>query len=175
MNRKQQDVIDYLHAENEILKEQFEKKGGKLDLSNTQRRKLAKKGKKLGRKGLMQYASIVTPDTILRWHRKLVALKYTAKRRIKTDRQQEMEVVKELCLKFAEENPSWGYGRIQGALANLGYEVCDTTVGNILRAAGIPPAEDWMKKSTWTEHDSAEMVHRRCARRDVNAGALRAA
>ncbi|MBC8434815.1 MAG: hypothetical protein H8D93_00950 [Verrucomicrobia bacterium] len=175
MNRKQQDVIDYLHAENEILKEQFEKKGGKLDLSNTQRRKLAMKGKKLGRKGLMQYASIVTPDTILRWHRKLVALKYTAKRRIKTDRQQEMEVVKELCLKFAEENPSWGYGRIQGALANLGYEVCDTTVGNILRAAGIPPAEDRMKKSTWTEHDSAEMVHRRCARRDVNAGALRAA
>lgn len=110
MNRKQQDVIDYLHAENEILKEQFEKKGGKLGLSNTQRRKLAKKGKKLGRKGLLQYASIVTPDTILRWHRKLVALKYTAKRKIKTDRQQEMEAIRELCIKFAEENASWGYG-----------------------------------------------------------------
>lgn len=113
MNRKQQDVIDYLHAENEILKEQFENKGGKLDLSNTQRRKLAKRAKKLGRKGLMQYAGIVTPDTILRWHRNLVALKYTAKRKIKTERQREMEVVKELCLKFADENPSWGYGRIQ--------------------------------------------------------------
>lgn len=158
MNRKQQDVIDYLHAENEILKEQFEKKGGKLDLSNTQRRKLAKKGKKLGRKGLFQYASIVTPDTLLRWHRKFVALKYTAKRRIKTDRQQEMEVVKELCLKFADENPSWGYGRIQGALANLGYEVCDTTVGNILRAAGIPPAEDRMKKSTWKQFVRSHMA-----------------
>ncbi len=48
--RKQQYVIDYLQAENEILKEQFEKEGGKLDLSNTQRRKLAKSGKKLGRK-----------------------------------------------------------------------------------------------------------------------------
>jgi len=92
MNRKQQDVINYLQAENEILKEQLDKKGGKLDLSNTQRRKLAKKGKKLGWKGLMLYASIVTPDTILSWHRKLVALKYTGKRRIKTDRQKEMGV-----------------------------------------------------------------------------------
>jgi hypothetical protein len=119
----------------------------------------------------------------------LVALKYTAKCKMKTDRQQEMEVVKELCLKFADENPSWGYGRIHGALANLGYEVCDTTVGNILRAAGIPPSEERMKKSTWTKRESAKMllvppmgsecnesgVHRSCARRDVNAGALWAA
>jgi len=141
-----------------ILKEQFERKGGKLDLGNTQRRTLAKRGKKLGRKGLIQYASIVTPDTILRWHRKLIALKYTAKRKIKTDRQQEMEVVKELYLKFADENPSWGYGRIQGALSNLGYEVCDTTVGNILRAAGIPPAEERMKKSTWKQFVRSHMA-----------------
>ena len=75
LNRKQLDVINYLHAENKTLKEQLEKKGIKLDLSNTQRRELAKRGKKLGRKGLMKYASIVTPDTILYWHRKLVALK----------------------------------------------------------------------------------------------------
>lgn len=107
LNRKQLDVINYLHAENETLKEQLKKKGIKLDLSNTQRRRLAKRGKKLGRKGLMQYASIVTPDTILYWHRKLVALKYTAKRKIKTERQKEMEVIKELCVKFAEENSSW--------------------------------------------------------------------
>jgi hypothetical protein len=90
MNRKQHDVIMYLHAENEILKEQLDKKGVKLKLSNTQRRKLAKRGKKLGRKGLMEYASIVTPETILYWHRKLVALKYTAKRKINTERQEEM-------------------------------------------------------------------------------------
>jgi hypothetical protein len=114
MNRKQHDVIMYLHAENEILKEQLDKKGVKLKLSNAQRYKLAKKGKKLGRQGLMQYASIVTPDTILAWHRKLVAMKYTAKRMMKTGRQKRMEVIRGLCVQFAEENMSWGYGRIQG-------------------------------------------------------------
>lgn len=126
MCRRQQEVITYLQAEDEILKEQLDTKGqrSKLKLSNTQRRKLAKKGKKLSRKGLMKYANIVTPDTILYWHRKLVAKKYTAKRKINKERQEEMAIIKELSVKFAEENPSWGYDRIQGALANLGYEVC---------------------------------------------------
>ena len=123
MNRKQQDLIDYLHAENETLKEQLESNDVKLKLSNIQRRKLAKTGKKLGRQRLMQYASIVTPDTLLSWHRRLVALKYTAKRKINTERQEEMALIKELCVKFAEENLTWGYGRIQGALENLGYTI----------------------------------------------------
>ena len=92
----------------------MDRKNIKLDLNNSQRRKLAKAGKKLGRKGLKEYASLVTPDVILGWHRKLVALKYTAKRKIKTDRQKEMEIIKELAIKFAEENPSWGYTRIRG-------------------------------------------------------------
>ena len=158
MNRKQHDVIMYLHAENEILKEQLESKGVKLKLSNTQRRRLAKKGKKLGRKGLMQYASIVTPDTILHWHRKLVALKYTAKRKINTERQEEMSIIKELCVKFAEENPSWGYERIQGALANLGYTISESTVGNILRAAGVEPSPERMKKSNWKQFVRSHMA-----------------
>ena len=157
MNRKQQDLIDYLHAENETLKEQLESNGVKLKLSNTQRRKLAKAGKKLGRQRLMQYASIVTPDTLLGWHRRLVALKYTAKRRIKTDRQKEMEVIKEFCVKFAEENPTWGYGRIQGALSNLGYTICEATVANILKAAGILPAPERMKKSNWKQFVRSHM------------------
>lgn len=62
----------------------------------------------------------MTPGTLLAWHRKLVALKYTGIRRINTERQKEMEVIKEQCVKFAEENPDWGYDRIQGALANVG-------------------------------------------------------
>ncbi|MDP4643871.1 MAG: hypothetical protein NWS71_05445 [Opitutales bacterium] len=137
-----------------------------------QRRSLAKKAKGLGWATLQTYASLVTPATLMAWHRKFIALKYTGKREINTERQQEMEVIRELCIKFAEENPDWGYNRIQGALSNVGYEVSDTTVGNILRANGIIPAPERGRKSNWTEHDSAEMVHRRCARRDVNAGAL---
>jgi len=157
MNRKQQDLIDYLHAENETLKEQLESNGVKLKLSNTQRRKLAKADKKLGRQRLMQYASIVTPDTLLYWHRRLVALKYTAKRKINTERQEEMVIIKELCVKFAEENPSWGYGRIQGALSNIGYTICEATVANILKAAGILPAPERMKKSTWKQFVRSHM------------------
>ncbi|MEM1221825.1 MAG: integrase core domain-containing protein [Verrucomicrobiota bacterium] len=127
-------------------------------MSNTQRRKLAKKGKKLGRKGLMQYASIVTPDTILGWHRRLVALKYTAKRKIKTDRQKEMALIKEFCMKFAEENPTWGYSRIQGALENIGYKICEATVANILKAACILPAPEHMKKSSWKQFVRSHMA-----------------
>ena len=60
-----------------------------------------------------------------------------------------MAVVRELCVKFADENPSWGYGRIQGALANVGYEISMTTVGNILRAKGICPAPERSRRGNW--------------------------
>lgn len=149
MNRKQQAVIEYLLEENRVLKEQFEATGKKLSLTNKQRRNLAKKGKKLGWKQLQAYATLVTPATIMAWHRKLVALKYTAKRKINTKGQERMAVIRELCVKFAEENVDWGYERIQGALANLGYGVCRTTVGNILRQKGIYPAPERGKQSNW--------------------------
>jgi putative transposase len=158
MSRRQQEVITYLQAENEILKEQLDTKGQKLKLSNHQRRKLAKQGKLIGRKRLKEYASIATPDTILRWHRKLIALKYTAKRKINTARQDRMVIIRELCVKFADENPSWGYRRIEGALSNLGYELSKTTVGNILRAKGIIPAPERMKKSNWQQFVRSHMA-----------------
>ncbi len=151
MNRKQQQVIDYLLEENQVLKQQLNATGKKLSLNDTQRRNLAKKGKLLGWADLHKYAALVTPTTLMAWHRRLVAAKYTGIRRINTERQKEMEVIKELCVKFAEENPDWGYDRIQGALANVGYEVCDTTVGNILRAKGIIPAPERGKRSNWKQ------------------------
>jgi transposase InsO family protein len=149
MNRKQQKVIEYLLEENRVLKQQFESTGKKLRLNNHQRRNLAKRGKAIGWAQLQKYATLVRPETILGWHRKLVALKYTGKRRVNTDRQKRMEVIRELCVKFAEENQGWGYGRIQGSLANLGYNVSMTTVGNILRAKGIVPSPDRGKQSNW--------------------------
>lgn len=149
MSRKQQRVIEYLLEENRILKEQFNSTGKKLRLTNCQRRELARKGKLLGWRQLVEYASIARPETIYVWHRKLVALKYTAKRNVRTEGQKRMAVIRDLCVRFAEENLTWGYGRIQGALANLGYEVSETTVGNILRERGIVPAPERSKRGNW--------------------------
>ena len=71
VNRHQQEVIAYLVEENRVLKEQM--KGRRFRLTNEQRRRLAAKGKRLGRKTLNRVATIVTPDTIVRWHRRLIS------------------------------------------------------------------------------------------------------
>ena len=139
INRKQQNVIDYLKTENEVLREKLGKK--RILLSDGQRRRLAIKGKILGRKVLMEVAAIVSPDTILRWHRQLVAQKWDySDRRKAVGRPGISKEIVELVLRMARENTRWGYDRIQGALANLGYRISDTTVGNILKEHGMEPA-----------------------------------
>ena len=76
LNRHQEALIDYLREENRVLREQI---GGRaLRLTDAQRRRLAVRGQKLGRQVLTQIAGIVTPDTILRWYRQLIAKKYAA-------------------------------------------------------------------------------------------------
>ncbi len=102
-------------------------------LTDDQRRRLAVRGKVLGREVLGEIATIVTPDTILRWHRTLVAQKWDySHRRKKVGRPRMSREIVELVLRMARENPTWGYDRIEGALANLGHKISDTTVGNIL-------------------------------------------
>ena len=99
---------------------------------------------------LDQLATIVTPETILRWHRELVAAHWDySKRRKSSGRPPVAQEIVELVLRMAKENPTWGYDRIQGALANLGHPVSDRTVGNILKAHGIEPAPDRKRQSTW--------------------------
>jgi len=83
------------------------------------------KGKVLGRRLLFQFATLVTPDTILAWHKKLIALKWTFPRK-GPGRPPVMKKIIELVLRMASENPSWGYDRIQGALKNLGHKVAPT-------------------------------------------------
>ena len=123
----------------------------RIVLNDDQRRRLAVKGKILGRKALQEVATIVKPDTILRWHRMLVAQKwdYSNRRIQKSGRPPVSEEVTQLVLRMAEENPSWGYDRIQGALANLGQEISDQTVGNILKAHGIEPAPERTRNTSW--------------------------
>lgn len=143
-NRHQTKVIDYLVEENRVLKEQL--RGKRLRLTDAQRRRLAAKGKALGRKLLTSIATIVTPDTILRWHRKLIVQKWThSKPRI--GRPGLMKRIRKLIVRMATDNPTWGYSRIQGALKHVGHDVARTAVSTVLRDNGIKPAPD--RPTSW--------------------------
>ena len=109
---------------------------------------MAVKGKSLGRKALMELTTVVTPDTILRWHRQLVAQKWDTSDKRKPGRPRVRQVIVDLFVKFAKENPTWGFDRIQGALANVGYHISDTPIGNILQQHGIEPAPDRKRETT---------------------------
>ena len=109
MNRQQQEVIAYLLTENRVLKEKFGKK--RILLDDDQRRRLAVKGNVLGRKRLEEVGTLFTPDTILRWHRMLVAKKwdYSDRRRKTPGRPPLTDEIRQLVLRIARENVSWGY------------------------------------------------------------------
>jgi putative transposase len=149
INRQQQEVIEYLRTENAVLKEKLGKK--RILLTDDQRRRLAVKGRLLGRKQLKQVGTLFTPDTILRWHRQLVAKKwdYSDRKTQKPGRPRVRQVIVDLTVKFAKENPTWGYDRISGALSNVGYHICDSTIGNILKAHGIEPAPMRERTGSW--------------------------
>jgi len=115
-------------------------------LTDDQRRRLAAKGKRLGRRLLSRGATIVTPDTIMRWHRKLIAAKWTFPQKRKGCRGV-MQEIKVLVVRMASENERWGYSRIQGELKELGHGVGRTTVSRILKSEGIKPAPD--RPSSW--------------------------
>ncbi|MGO8748168.1 MAG: integrase core domain-containing protein [Thermoguttaceae bacterium] len=149
VNQQQQQIINFQRTEIEVLKEKLGKK--RRILNDNQRRRLAVKGKVLGRKVLEEIGALFTPDTILRWYRQLVAAKwdYSQRREKKPGRPSTPEEITTMVLQMARENPSWGYDRIVGALANLGHEISDQTVGNILKAHGIEPAPERKHQTTW--------------------------
>jgi transposase InsO family protein len=148
ITRQQDAVIEYLREENRVLKQQLGRR--RLRLTDDQRRRLAVRGKAIGRRALAEVASLVTADTILRWHRQLIAEKWTHKRR-SPGRPRIMEVIAELTVRMARENPRWGYTRIQGALYNVGHRVGRTTVADILKRNGIDPAPERGKRTTWSQ------------------------
>lgn len=138
LNEQQRHAIEYLREENRVLREQLGNR--RLLLTNGQRRRLAVKGTVLGRKLLGEVCTIVTPDTILRWHRELIARKYDSSINRRRGRPGVMQAIRELCVMVASENPGWGYTRIQGALANLGHRVSRSTIRRILKEHGLEPA-----------------------------------
>ena len=149
INREQQSRIEYLQTEVAVLKEYIGKK--RILLNDNQRRRLAVKGKTLGRKTLLEIGCLFTPDTILKWHRKLVAIKwdYSGRKASKPGRPRIRQVIVDLMVKFARENPTWGFDRIQGELAKVGYTICDSTIANILKAHGIEPAPTRKRTGSW--------------------------
>ena len=130
MNRGQQQVIEYLVEENRALREQLG--GRRLRLTDAQRRRLAVRAKALGRKALMGVACIVTPDTRLRWYRKLVARKYDGSRRRGPGRPPTQTALADLVIRMASSNPGWGYTRVRGALRNLCHELGRSTIQRLL-------------------------------------------
>ena len=96
-------------------------------------------------------ANVARPDTILAWYRTLVARKFDGSQaRRSPGRPRIKREVEQLIVRMAEENRDWGYVRIAGALANLGYKVCDQTVGNVLRRHALPPAPERRRTTTWS-------------------------
>jgi transposase InsO family protein len=149
MNQHQQRVIDYLVEENRVLREQIGNR--RIRFTDNQRRRLAAKAKKLGRKLLAQLETLVTPETLMAWHRKLIAEKHDGTSFRTPGRRRTAKEIAALVVRMADENRAWGYRRIQGALANLGHMLAHNTIANILKRHGIEPAPERERKTTWKE------------------------
>ena len=147
VNRHRADLIEYLREENRVLREHLGPRP--LRLTDAQRRRLAVRGQKLGRRVLTQVAGIVTPDTILRWYRTLIARKYDGSARRGRGRPMTPREVAALVVRMASENPTWGYTRIRGALLNLGHTIARTTVKRVLHDHGIDPAPERSRRMPW--------------------------
>ena len=157
MNQHQHHVINYLIEENRVLREQIGNR--RLRFTDDQRRRLAVKAKTLGRKILAQGATVVTPETLLAWHRKLIAKKYDGSAQRTAGRPRTAAEIAALVTRMAKENRNWGYRRIQGALANLGHLLAHNTIADILKRHGIEPAPERNRKTTWKEFLSSHWNH----------------
>src|SRR5262245_8468777 len=129
VNRQRQAAIDYLLEENRVLRAAYGRR--RLRLTDDQRRRLAVKGKILGRRRLAGIVGIVTPDTILRWYRALVAKKNDGSNARRPGRPSTKPDLAALVVRMATGNPTWGYTRICGGLKCLGHELARNTIKTI--------------------------------------------
>ena len=147
---------EYLAAENRILKAQLKTP---LRLTDAERVTLAEIAHRLGRKALEDIANVVKPDTLLGWYRRLIARKFDgSKSRRYPGRPRIDHEIEQWVVRMAQDNSDWGYDRIVGAMANLGYRLSDQTVGNILQRHGVPPAPERKRTTTWADFIRAHMA-----------------
>ena len=147
INRQRQDLIAYLQEENRVLRESLGNE--RIVLNDAQKRRLATAAVKLGRKVLHECAMLFTPETLIRWHKLLVARKYdgSGKRGPKPKKANE---VRDLVLKMKAENESWGYGHIHGELKCLGFQVSWQTVRRIMIEHNLIEDPKHKKRMNWT-------------------------
>lgn len=147
---------EYLAEENRILRAHVK---GRLLLSEAEKATLAEIAHGLGRKALAELASAAKPDTLFRWYRDLIAKKFDGSTFRKSRGRPPLdEEIERLVVRMARENPSWGYDRIVGAMANLGHQVSDQTVGNILKRHDLPPAPKRKQNTSWKDFIRAHMA-----------------
>jgi putative transposase len=139
LERREQEELAYLIEENRLLRRQLS--GRHVRLTDDDRRRLAVRAFRVDRRALRRIAMIVTPDTLLRWHRHLVARKWTYAKPA-SSRRGVLAEIRRLVVQMAEENPTWGYTRIQGALKNVGHRVGRSTIARILKTQGLPPVAE---------------------------------
>jgi putative transposase len=151
----------YLVTENRILHQQIK---GRVRMTDTERKTLTEMGKTLGKQGLEEVATVVKPETILRWHRKLIAQKFDGSQMHQlAGRPVVDEEIEALILRFARENRTWGYDRIVGALAPLGIH------GQRPNRRQHPEASQRSPGTGAQKDDHLERVHpltHGCTRRD---------
>ena len=146
LNRHQQGALAYLQAENAVLREQLAAAGCKPRFTDKQRRRLARAAKGIPRRVLRRLGTIVTPETLLRWYRRLIAKKYDgSQRRRHIGRPRIAYDLQSLIISIATKCRSWGYTRIRGVLQSLGITVSRSTIARVLREAGIDPG----KRMSW--------------------------
>ena len=146
---------EYLVTENRILRGQIK---GRIRLNDPERISFAAAAKRLGRKALEEVAQIVRPETILGWHRRLIAKKFDgSKNRSPGKGGSTSNQIEELVLQLAREHRTWGYRRIAGALSKLGHEVSHQTVVNVLERYDIGPAPERGRTMSWREFIRSRM------------------
>ncbi|MHC4198602.1 MAG: integrase core domain-containing protein [Planctomycetota bacterium] len=141
---------EYLAAENEILRSRID---GRLLLTRHEKARLGRIGREIGVQGLKGLSHIVTPETVIRWFRELIAQKFdgSAKRGKPRGRRRVSAEKERLVCRFALDNATWGYTRIRGAMKNIGHGIGRSTIRRILERNGIPPAPRRARDSNWRE------------------------
>jgi len=138
LERQSASQIEYLKAENRALRSRLGP--GRVRFTDAERRTLGALAKQIGAKALRELDTIVSPAILLRWHRELVARKWTFLERRRPGRPRTSIDIEQLVVRTARENPSWDYTRIHGALSNLDIAVGRGTIRRILKDHLIEPA-----------------------------------